>query len=86
MHMWIPIAVTVLLALMALAWRNELVYAYRRDIINKVYEVSMADLALGKDPTWRVDAYDDGPSYGGMLSKFWKPLDSFYPDKSFLED
>jgi hypothetical protein len=68
--------------LMLLAWgifmyfRNEAVLRYRMYLVDCVF--------AHRDYQWRRDVYDR-VSYNEMMFKFWKPLDSFYPDKSFIE-
>jgi hypothetical protein len=66
-------------------WRNERVYLYRRRLIDRIYKLSQADIASGKDHDyWRWDVYET-VSYDAMLYQFWRPLDSFYRDKTFLK-
>lgn len=58
-------------------YRNDQVAAYRQAIIDRVFSFS--------DYKWRNDVYKS-VSYNDMVYKFWKPLDSFYPDKTFLQE
>ena len=58
--------------------RNNRVFNYRTKICNKVYSFPVNDYK------WRVEIMES-VSYDEMFWKIWKPLDSFYPDKSFIK-
>lgn len=61
--------------------QNYRVYVYRQKILNFIYHKNMEEIHAGKDDIfWRNIAYDE-VSYGDMLYKFWKPFDSFFPQK-----
>ncbi len=79
--LWVD-TIVILVALLVML-RNSLVYRYRTTLIAQMHERSMADIHAGRDPWWRHKVYDQ-VSYNQMMFKFWKPLKSFYPDKSFI--
>jgi hypothetical protein len=64
--------------------RNSKVYAYRGELIDKMYDAADDDINRGRSYKWRQEVYQS-VSYNEMVYKFWKPIDSFYPDKSFIE-
>lgn len=68
--------------------RNERVYTYRQNLLNQIYVASMRDIwDYGDSPrdwNWRHEVYNS-VSYNEMVFKFWRRLDSFYPDKSFIK-
>jgi hypothetical protein len=64
-------------------WRNEKVSNYRHDVIEKMFKAAEEDVIAGRDWLWRHEIYMQVP-YSDMLYKFWKPLDSFWMDKSFM--
>lgn len=63
--------------------RNERVYQYQKSLLEQIERLSDADIKSGRDWHWRLEAFKR-VTYGQMLYQFWKRLDSFYPDKSFL--
>lgn len=71
---WFTFGVAVVYLLI----RNERVYRYRSRLNKTVFAASVWDYK------WRVEMMDR-VSYDDMMLRFWKPLDSFYPDKSFLD-
>lgn len=58
--------------------RNNLVYSYRRKVIDIAYDLSIKDIREGKFSSrwWEILEY---VSYDDMLLHFWRPLDSFFP-------
>jgi len=62
----------------ALLIRNEMVYNYRTKIAEIVFSAGVWDWQ------WR-EAAMDAVNYDDMMLRFWKPLDTFYSDKSFLD-
>lgn len=62
--------------------RNALVLRYRTNLLDKVSTLAQSE-AYGAWE-WRFDVFESVPYYE-MVFKFWKPLDSFYPDKSFIQ-
>jgi|ERR1051326_395623 hypothetical protein len=77
----VPIVLLVGALAITYAIRNGRVYNYRARLL-----VTIAEQIPIKpyDIDWRIAAYNT-VGYFEMLLKFWKPLDSFYPDKSFLD-
>lgn len=65
--------------------RNNQVSKYRNELIQRVGALAQDDINNGRGWEWRWRAYET-VSYDEMLRKFWKPLDSFYEDKAFMED
>lgn len=63
-------------------YRNNRVYLYRKFLIDVIWEVM--DSSSKDDLSWRLAVYNS-VTYNEMVTKFWKPLDSFYKDKSFLK-
>lgn len=85
----IPIILILLAISAAIAFyvgvvRNTYVLFYRIDLAQKVYEASNHDLDQGRPWFWRWNTLKSVPQLE-MVFRFWKPLDSFYPDKSFIE-
>ncbi len=64
--------------------RNDKVYKYRKELLAKMGSAMIADVKADRPWRWRVEVFDS-VSYNEMVNQCWKPLDSFYPDKSFLE-
>ena len=64
--------------------RNEAVHAYRKNLLNKMRGAIMADILEGKSFEWRFNEFER-ISYNKMANQFWKPLDSFYKNMSFVE-
>lgn len=65
------------------AFRNPAVYHYRMSLISQISVSCYADIDRQEGWMWRYDMFDS-VSYSKMILKFWKPLDSFYPNKSFI--
>lgn len=77
------IACLIVLAVCSLVTvRNALVLRYRTNLLDKVSTLAESD--ADGDWEWRFETLES-VSYDEMVLKFWKPLDSFYPDKSFIE-
>ena len=67
--------------------RNQKVYNYRVALLEEVSNAANNDIHREGGPyefKWRYDAFSD-VEYNDMMWKFWKPLDEFYPDKSFTD-
>lgn len=65
--------------------RNDRVLIYRQHLIGQIGEAISADLRDGQlDYEWRWEAFHV-VTYHSMVYRFWKPLDSFYPDLDFCE-
>lgn len=80
---------TIYLAIMVLNTilfiRNLRVGKYRGKLIQDIHNAGMIDIENGTYmAAWRYEAFDS-VSYNKMVLMFWKPLDSFYKDRSFLE-
>jgi len=60
----------------------EIVHLNNQDIM--MAEDTDEIMACSSKMHWRWQELDK-ISYATMLFNFWKPLDSFYPDKSFIE-
>jgi hypothetical protein len=58
--------------------RNQRVYRYRSEMADTIFSASVWDYK------WRLSIMDS-VTYNDMMLQFWKPLDRFYPDKSFLD-
>jgi hypothetical protein len=68
-----------------LLWRNERVYRYRRQLIDQIHTLNAADVQAGKDyDGWRYRVFES-VGYAEMMWQVWRPLDSFYPDRRFLQ-
>lgn len=64
--------------------RNEEVFAYRSNLINRISDRAMLDVKEGNDPQWRYDLFDS-VKYEDMVNKFWKPITSFYDEEYLLK-
>ena len=87
---WSPWAVLILLVLPAWIFsiwtpaRARRVRDYRIDLVHRVAKACETDVAHGHTSyKWRWDAFD-AVSFDQMVYS-WRSLDSFYPDRSFLE-
>ncbi len=81
----VAVFAAVMLALCLVMFiRNEKVYRYRKNLLEQVSDAAHDDINNGRYEAWqaRYDAYSE-VEYFDMALKFWKPLDSFYPDKAF---
>ena len=64
--------------------RNCLVNRYRGILLQGITKKSKEDIENEKEWKWRYDEFDE-VTYDEMMYKFWKPLSSFYEDKSFYQ-
>lgn len=87
----IPSVLFLALPLLVCCWgiatffRNNAVLRYRQDLISRISVASRHDLKRGiYDYEWRWAVFDS-VNYSEMVFRFWRPLESFYPDKSFME-
>src|SRR4051794_8800696 len=62
--------------------RNPKVAAYRLALIDEIATACQADAFLGRDWEWRWEAFS-AVEYGRMVWQFWRPIDSFYADRTF---
>ena len=66
-------------------YRNRQVYHFRMDYLKRTSMAARIDINEHLRPwMWRYEKLDE-PEYVSMVLQFWKPLESFYPDKSFLD-
>jgi hypothetical protein len=66
-------------------YRNKKVFNYKMKLLDKVSSLAQKDSLADREWKWRYEVFTS-VSYNEMLYKFWKPLDSFYKDKSFIID
>lgn len=64
--------------------RNRRVHAYRQRLLKAVHTAALLDMELGKDYLWRFKVFES-VKYEHIVLQFWRKLDSFYPDKAFIE-
>ena len=81
--MILVICLIVMALCVVMMFRNEAVYEYRMSLLGKVSDAAKRDIYEGNDFIWRYHAYN-AVDYDEMVMKFWKPLGSFYEDKTFL--
>jgi hypothetical protein len=77
-------SVIVLVGSITIMIRNDYVLAFRHKLIKQISAAAKADIEAGRDWEWRYEIYET-VSYDQMVYKFWKPLESFYQDRSFIE-
>ena len=86
--MTIQIFFTIVLALilfsLSMLLRNWLVFKYRGVLLNEIGKKFKEDIENEREWLWRYDKFDE-VTYNEMMYKFWKPLSSFYKDKSFYQ-
>ena len=76
----------ILLALFVVLWRrNQGVSEYRHGLLDRIHELASREASSGREWKWRYDAYNE-ITYMKQWREFWRPLDSFYDDRSFLSD
>lgn len=86
--MWYLLIIFGVLSLLwiIMLYRNDRVFAYRIKLVEQISSANQADIARRRAyDGWRYTKFNE-VSYEAMLYQFWKPLDSFYPDKSFLKE
>lgn len=67
-----------------LFWRNQKVFRYRQRLLDQTSAASKGDIDHLRPWAWRYEAFQS-ESYGQMALCFWRRLDSFYPDRNFLD-
>ena len=77
------IAVAVLIWAAILMVRNNKVFTYRAELLDKIAHAARDDAEYGADWRWRFDVFHT-VEYEDMVHQFWRPLDTFYPDKAFI--
>lgn len=65
-------------------YRLREVYEYRNFILDLMSEKCKEDILNNRDHLWRYVVFEK-VTFGEMVNKFWKPLDSFYEDNKFLQ-
>ena len=85
---WYILFEAIVTVALAFCWwalmRVRKVFEYRSKLLNRVHAAYHADLARGREWEWRYDMFES-VSNAEMIFKLWRPIDSFYPDKSFIE-
>lgn len=63
-------------------FRNKRVFEYRGKVLSKISHKAQLQISEGQFDIWR-DNYKvlDNTSYNEMVWKFWKPVDSFFPEE-----
>lgn len=64
--------------------RNNAVFRYRVQVLERVHQAAQIDIAREQSWEWRY-VMMASVGYARMLILFWKPLPSFYPDQTFME-
>jgi hypothetical protein len=66
--------------------RNERVFRFRGELLAAIHQAIEQDFAHGLyfNWQWRYTAFD-AVSYDDMVRQFWRPMESFYPDRRFIE-
>lgn len=92
---WLPFAeIVIIVYLFYFIHRVRRISEFSHLLMRQVFRATAGDMVFalrhGWLPTaegseWRWDALS-AVSFDEMLWKFWKPLDSFYPDYSFIKD
>lgn len=67
-----------------LGFRNSAVHDYRIGLLDLIDTATHMDITRDRPWRWRYDAFRS-VSYNEMLYKFWRHIDSFYLDRSFLD-
>lgn len=87
----ITIAILIeIYVLMGMIWciymlyRNNKVADYRHYLLEQIRVAGKLDIANGRNWQWRYDEYET-VSYNEMMWRFWKPIDSFYPNHDFID-
>lgn len=79
------VAVLGLFVSIGMQARNDTVFNYRWKVISQMHRAIERDQRAGiKEYHWRCRIYDS-VTYDDMMRKWWKPVDSFYTDKSFMQ-
>ena len=78
------IALALITSSFLMLFRNKLVWKYRKVVLNELSKKTNEDVENEREWLWRYDKFDE-VTYNEMMYKFWKPLSSFYKDKSFYQ-
>lgn len=66
-------------------WRSVRVYHYRMWVLDEIMIASDKDFARNHfDFKWRFETMDT-VDFNDMMFPLWRRLDTYYPDKSFIE-
>lgn len=84
LNIGIVISALIIVVLSYFGVRNYQVLRYRLTCLNALHHKASGEAGVGEDWAWRYQAFEQ-VSYDTMLLTFWKPLDEFYKDKSFME-
>ena len=82
--LWILFLLAASCSLGMMWYRNDSAYKYRMALLNQIKLACEDDIRNGRPYYWRYEEFDR-VTYHEMVSKFWKRLDSFYPDTSFAK-
>lgn len=83
------LTISIIVMVLTVMWcsimiiRINKVFNYRAKLRNTVFNMAKRDIENGREWEWRWTCYDS-VSFDTMVNKFWKPLDSFYKDKTFI--
>lgn len=67
-----------------LMYRNARVFQYRTELNHRISDLAQDDITSSLPWEWRYEEFNK-VDYNSMLYKFWKPFDSFYTDRRFME-
>jgi hypothetical protein len=74
----------IILLTLYILLRNERISEHQSQILQIIRDKAEQDIQNEREWEWRYDDYSK-VSYTDMVLRFWKPIDSFYTDKRFLE-
>ena len=83
-QIFLIIALILISISMLMLLRNWLVSKYRGVLLSEISKKFKEDIENEREWLWRYDKFDE-VTYNEMMYKFWKPLSSFYKDKSFYQ-
>jgi len=83
-QIFLIIALILISISMLMLLRNWLVSKYRGVLLSEISKKFKEDIENEREWLWRYDKFDE-VTYDEMMYKFWKPLSSFYKDKSFYQ-
>lgn len=79
------LSVLFTLANLLMLIRNNRVCAFRKSVINAIYEADLNNTRTSSGYEWRYQRFNS-VSYDKMLWNFWKPLtvEAFYQNQDFI--
>ena len=83
-QIFFTIALALILFSLSMLLRNWLVFKYRGVLLSEISKKFKEDIENEREWLWRYDKFEE-VTYNEMMYKFWKPLSSFYKDKSFYQ-